>query len=492
MISALFPPPCHRKGKPPSWTAVERHRVLSLELGRMVNGPVFGGVLTHFCHPSVGCGCSDRSESIRRVSTILCQTLFRRKPAVPQLKEWTAVQQSVEFVALGCCLQGVHRRVFEASVSPLVNHAPRATDAADAGHAAAALALVPAAHLGAAAPSASASFENVGWHETNGKRVQYIRRHLMQPAEDLRILALSLLLGAEEEVSAFFFRRKDQFETQRPLLVMLASPQFNPALPLTQFVSSVLAGEHLSCALLSRARGFRDLGQMLMGDAEGSALVRLAFTNSAAIAYVRHFHKFAQWPWRLAAVVDAEIDEPSRMSVAQAFCSACPKCLDAGFGRQLRRRVWHPEDLLEPAIQEAILIWACCHDGDTHDVEIKHALNKRQNTALTKFEMLAARYVAADAKSSLRNSAPAPAPSPAPAPLLPPPKRRRSSQVCWCKSGVQYYHRVAVRRDRAAGCLHDSPASQDPGRGGGYCIMISYPQAHRRHTTQCTTLVQGP
>jgi hypothetical protein len=451
VVDLFFPKPQCKNGKPPSDLSVRNHHLLRDEFLKMLNGPLHNSQILHFCHESVGCQCSSRGNTVKRISKIVVRCLFSKRPVVPQVKEWTAVHQSMTFLAFAASTHNLHRRIFDRSIASVEACRGAASEEG-------ALVLFPAAHLnGASVPQPTQGFiENIDWADMNGKRVSHISKHLMQPSQDLNILLMAVLLGAQEEISTFLF---SQQRHAKPLLLLQACAQGNPALTLVQFISSLWAGEHASASLLCRARGCRTFMELIQGDPAAAHDIRRALACVATAAHIRHFHRCKQWPWKLSTVADTTAPQELRERVARDFMEACPKCLDLGFARTLRKRIYHVENLFSPKWQAAILLWASLHDGDTHDIELKHALNKRQNTTLSKFELLAARYVNAEAKSTAsRRHATAEAEVAQPLPA--PPKTVSASRVSACKSGIQLYHREASRRDRAIGIV--GPTSLNP------------------------------
>lgn len=173
----FFLKPLTKNGVPPSAKSLQQHESLVKEFRTMLNGSPFGSTLVHYCGD--WCGCADRSATIERITRLLVRTVFRRRPAIPQLSEWFTVQASMAFLAFACGTQSLHRKVFEKSVSAFESD-PAKPDGSG-------LSLVPAACLTerVGAPQASERFsENLDLRELNSKRVGYGGRHLMQPDED--------------------------------------------------------------------------------------------------------------------------------------------------------------------------------------------------------------------------------------------------------------------------------------------------------------------
>ena len=83
----------------------------------MLNGPLGGSRLVHFCHASVGCRCSGRDQSVKRIAQCVMKLVYPHRPRIPQLSEWTSCLDSLRFMSLGALLAGLHRKVFERSIS---------------------------------------------------------------------------------------------------------------------------------------------------------------------------------------------------------------------------------------------------------------------------------------------------------------------------------------------------------------------------------------
>lgn len=186
-----------------------------------------------------------------------------------------------------------------------------------------------------------------------------------------------------------------------PPLFAFVTPEFNPAIGLSQFLSSMLAGEHEVLSVLTMSRGFHDLATFIKYEPLCAHVMRRALISSAISCHVRHYHRYKLWPWRLAVVADDRLSSQRRRAVAAEFLRSCEKCLDIGFCRTLRTRVNHIDMLFDPFWQRAIKVWASLIDCDMHDIEISHGFSKRSNCRASKFEIMAARSIARDAALAL-------------------------------------------------------------------------------------------
>lgn len=184
-------PPRSRKHKPVSEKQKQQFKDLRKEYLMMCNGNPFSQNLVHHCHASVNCGCQgNRAVVVGRVSRILIRTLYCRRPAIPQLKEWTSVWESLSWLAAGLVRNRVAASIFECSVGATPAVVQAAGDEV--------LQLVPAAQIADAKPAVQDFLDGMSWHEMASVRVKYVRQHVMQPIAHLDILLLAILTGAEE------------------------------------------------------------------------------------------------------------------------------------------------------------------------------------------------------------------------------------------------------------------------------------------------------
>jgi hypothetical protein len=92
--------------------------------------------------------------------------------------------------------------------------------------------------------------------------------------------------------------------------------------------------------------------------------------------------RFEQYPSKLAVIDSSHVPEQAQLEVALEYCSACPKCLDVGFGRRLREQTGTSAPLLRihgilsPYFAKLIRVWVSMHDMHTFDIECMHANNK--------------------------------------------------------------------------------------------------------------------
>lgn len=178
-VAELLP----QRGKPPSERAKRRHEAWKLDFLRMCNGPLQSGRLVHYCHPSVGCGCTSREDSVRRFSQAVTRIMYNRRPPVPQVTEWTSVRQSMAFLALPLLTGGLHRDVFECSIRPKRQSGPQAVQGSGGDF----LQLVPAPCLpDGAGAGVESSIADSDWHAMVGQRTKFVSEKLMQPTEDSR------------------------------------------------------------------------------------------------------------------------------------------------------------------------------------------------------------------------------------------------------------------------------------------------------------------
>ena len=194
------------------------------------------------------------------------------------------MHQGMNFFSFATNSGGMHRKVFERSVSRIAPAHQR--DRGD-------LALVPAAMLDPpAAQSVQGFVDSIEWHQLNDKRVCYVRANIMQPIQDMRITLTALLVGTEEEVSKFLFSRNTRSDDERPVVMQFAYVPTNPALPLRQYISSLWHGEHPSFGLLCAAQGCRDQASLIQRDPVAAHEIRWVCAKTEIMAMVCHFHRF--------------------------------------------------------------------------------------------------------------------------------------------------------------------------------------------------------
>lgn len=140
--------------------------------------------LTHHCHLAAGCGCKSVSNTRHRIQQLLLRVMYRRRPAVPQLKEWTRCRDSSRFHCFGMLTSGLLQRVFHKAVQERPGghrHCPRhqgpwpqPQPLPGPVH----LALVPRAGVRAEAPQAPQPaplqhiIDETDWHKLVGKKIK--------------------------------------------------------------------------------------------------------------------------------------------------------------------------------------------------------------------------------------------------------------------------------------------------------------------------------
>jgi hypothetical protein len=202
----------------------------------------------------------------------------------------------------------------------------------------------------------------------------------MESTVHLHINLLAIVSGAQEALSFPFFAKHVK-------LVDCAYVPRHHALGVTQFFSSVLAGEHRVMLVLCATRGVRTFADLLQYDSEASDLVRSTFVIAAVWTYVRHFHRFEQYPWKLAPIGSSVVPEAHQVQIAMEFSRACPHCLDIGYGRRLREMTtidplfFRSHGILSP-------FWM-------------HGSNKARTHPLNKWGLFAARSVNAFVRSTM-------------------------------------------------------------------------------------------
>ena len=332
LLDFFFLPPKRSKNKPVTHQQKQRDQALRSEYRALVNGSPFSDGLVHHCYPGGACGCrsTSRSDLVRRVSSVLIRVMYRRRPPEAQEKEWTSVWNAMSFLALITTRNKIGVAIFEQSVKRIAPHMLSQLRAAQD------LALVPAADLQASSRSGAATMpefvDSLDWHQLAGKRVAYVRRTIMQASMQLHVIVLAVITGAQEACSLPYFART----------VRLSDCAHFPnhhALGIAQFFSAVLADGHDIAKLLCASRGWQTISQVMRFDQGATHVIRSAFALASAQLYVRHFHRFEQYPWRLAVIGCEAVPEERQRHVAEQFCRACDRCLDVGFGRRLRSSV---------------------------------------------------------------------------------------------------------------------------------------------------------
>ena len=201
-------------------------------------------------------------------------------------------------------------------------------------------------------------------------------------------------------------------------------------------------------------RGFSQPASLIATDTTAAKLIRRSLATAAMAVYMRHIYKYQQWPWKAAGMINPHFTREAREQVQEEFMQACPKCLDMGFCRSLRRRILRRQDLDDPQWVECLAVWCFLIDGDTHDMELWNGWLKQHNVGLSTFHLAAARLVNGQAKAALP-------------PILPGNEQEdddangaSSSHLCAERSAIQLFHKHCVRRDRAAGLI--APGEWNP------------------------------
>jgi hypothetical protein len=169
------------------------------------------------------------------------------------------------------------------------------------------------------------------------------------------------------------------------------------------YYAALLSGEHPSAELLFRSGSCGTMQDMLRFQPAAVRLIRSSIILAELRAEIRYFHKFRQYPWRLAVIGDLDpmVTPLVKFREALAFVCADKKRLDKGFSRVLQRltgtdrSLLHISGVLSLFWQSIIRLWVQQVDEmlDTHDLEVGHGQLKNVTNHLNKWELVAARAV---------------------------------------------------------------------------------------------------
>ena len=507
--------PFARDGKPPSQRRISLDEKKRIEHMKICNGNPFDPTPVHYCHPVVGCLCglllASETHSvdpgpdsphlpsdvriIKRYAASIVALGYRKKPPVPAVKEFTKVAEAMNNLAFSMNSNGIAFAVYDCSVKRIQPHAfPHALRELGLS-----LQLMPAADLSKASQGVTdyQDLEGVDWHALVGRRVKYVSANLMNYTALLSVTLLAVLVGAEETISKKLFSGT----------VKLADTAYlprNPALPVMQFFSSILAQEHDVILLLCGAAGCHTADAVNRTNPKAAHLIRCATVGSSAATHLRHIDRAELWPTPLAVIGSPDVPEEIQLDVAQRFCRRLPCDLDAGMGQVVYAQAGHNVEalydtgILSPFWRRALFTWASFHDQHTFDLECGFAHTKKATHLLNKWDLISARCVNRNAKQAMPaicadsriqptqlsilpplpspvadspgadSTTPLPLPgadpsssssSSAPPPPPPPPVRFHRSRGRSHKSALQLYHKKCSQRDSKLGVLHISPLS---------------------------------
>jgi len=405
MLELFVQRPHAKKGKPVSAKRIQKDQQMRDEYRTMINCHPAAPLPTHYCHAISGCRCGgeacgsvvqQQAITTRRCSKAMLKTGYTKKPTIAQVKEWTNVGEAMNWLAFILNANGIGFAVFSTAVTRIKPHAVNAAQAL-LGRG---LEIVPAPDLSQCfeRPSDQADIESMSWHALVGKRIKYIREHLMNAAALFVVTLLAVLVGAEETIA---FR----FLAKRVTLSSYAYVKRNPALQILQFFSSILAGEHAVVALICGTKGCETFRELARIDAAAAHLVRCSTVSSSSAADLRHIDRMNQFPWPLAVIGDPNVPDQVQEDSAYKMYTYSNCRLDPGIGRVLRARVGTDFErvrdigVLSPPYQHALGLWSKCHDCHTFDLECGHGHNKARTHILNTWDIIFARCVNAEAKA---------------------------------------------------------------------------------------------
>ena len=248
----------------------------------------------------------------------------------------------------------------------------------------------------AAAASVRGFVDECDWHALFGKRISFVKAHLMDPCHDMHLTSMELIVVAEEQLTILQFDSKRHVaeDEGKPYIIRQSYLPTNAGVALGQFHASLLSGKHLSVQLLCRNRGLSTAEELCKHDREAAHVVRKACFSSSVMAEIRHVRTLTKcWPLKGALLVNSDVPDDMKLAMVRELRSSCPQCLDQGVFRVIKRIVVHLDDLLRDSWQEALSVLFYLIDGNTSEQELHHAFNKLSNTQLSKFELLVARFV---------------------------------------------------------------------------------------------------
>ena len=97
-------------------------------------------------------------------------------------------------------------------------------------------------------------------------------------------MMLAIITEAQESLSFSMF-------AGRASLDRAAYVPTNLALPIAQFFSGMMAGDHIAMGGVCATKGWRCAWELLRFDPEGPRLVRSSVVSAAAWIYIRHLHR---------------------------------------------------------------------------------------------------------------------------------------------------------------------------------------------------------
>ena len=286
---------------------------LQKEWDFLFNGdPCNRTAVVHHC--SATCKCKGRADTVDRMSKVVVRLMLARRCPVPSEKEWTGVSQCLRWQCFALLSNSLLDAVFRVSIDSRQGGA----SSRDSGQQVS-LALVPAHQvpnpLGPAGSTSASGddlhqfFEGLDFHKLAGGRVNSILRDIMHQQGIFRLAALGFAVTAMETVSFWFERRSESSDATK--LMDIVWPASSPYSEPSQFVSSVLAGEHGAASVLLSTSQAGTFEQMMALQPVDAHTARCIFVSAGAWLWIRGEHRLCVWPWLLSG------------------CS-CLKCLSCG------------------------------------------------------------------------------------------------------------------------------------------------------------------
>ena len=242
------PRPSRRTNPKAKRRTAEKERLLREEFDVMINGELTDGVLLHHCSQEPGrCQCESFEACAMRYSTIFVRTACRYRTKPPELKEWTAVSQSLRGCGLAALIGGGLFALFLLSINALSSESNACPAGASCG-----LDLVPAASLKGADEFFSTDglvqdfFTKMQWKAVAGQRVKLVKSEFVKIDMRFRVVWYAILHAAADCPAAWLMDKGSHIRLGgaqgEPLLFEFLDPRRSIFWAALQFFSAMLGG----------------------------------------------------------------------------------------------------------------------------------------------------------------------------------------------------------------------------------------------------------
>ena len=299
-------------------------------------------------------GAFDPDQMQTQMVQIVMKLLLSSLPSTPEKGKWTKTWPCVTWFLRALCPHGMLRELL----------------------AIAGLKQVAAPQHAAPASDATKSGLDIDFAAIRGMRRDHAVAFVNKPETQHNIILLGVLLEPLRYLCAWSLKASSARHGAKrrfPAAMDLASPVSSPVAAMLRYYAALLRGLSSRCVLIW---GFchETFVAWSMDHPQRHSAVRRAHLGLLSWLSMR-FNYWKLWPPKLLQTADSRLCDAVHTNVGRQFVRSCPRCLDQGCARRLRRKVRTEADLRERARQRAMMVWGHQIPVSIGDVEHTHSSN---------------------------------------------------------------------------------------------------------------------